>query len=118
MIYIVDDDREFAECIAKMVQAFSQTETRIFSNGIEAISAMNEELPDLIFLDILLNGPDGFTFLNELMSYNDTERIPVVIMSSLRFEQRRLEDYGVVAILDKMEMVPGDVKAVVEKYVK
>lgn len=116
MIFIVDDDREFAECIARQVRAFSHDEVRIFANGIEAISALDEEMPELIFLDILLDGPDGFTFLNELMSYSDTEKIPVVVMSSLKFTEESLKSYGVVKVLDKAEMTPDEVKAVVEEY--
>lgn len=116
MVFIIDDDREFAECVAKMVRAFSKTEVRIFSNGIEATFAMDEGLPDLIFLDVLLDGPDGFTFLNELMSYGDTKEIPVVIMSSLKLQEKNLESYGVVKVLDKAEMTPEDVKEIVETF--
>ena len=125
MIFVIDDDREFAECIAKMIGAFcaaqndSQKEkVEIFGNAIEAIDAINEEVPKLIFLDILLDGPDGWTFLNELMSYSDTEKIPVVIMSSLDFSGKDLSSYGVVATLDKAEMTPVDIQELMEKYVK
>lgn len=116
MIYVIDDDREFAECIAKMIKAFGEKEVKIFGNGIEATEAINEELPKMIFLDILLDGPDGFTFLNELMSYSDTEKIPIVIMSSLRLQDQCLKSYGVVKVLDKAEMVPADIEKLMEKY--
>ncbi len=118
MIFVIDDDREFAECVAKMIHAFSDEKIRVFGNGIEAAMAMDEEVPKLIFLDILLDGPDGFTFLNELSSYDDTKKIPVVIMSSLRFAGKDLSSYGVVATLDKAEMAPVDIQRVVEKYGK
>ena len=45
----------------------------------------------MIFLDILLTGPDGFTFLNELISYSDTAKIPIVIVSSLDFSGKDLK---------------------------
>lgn len=117
MIYIVDDDREFAECIAKMVRKFFDGEIKIFSNAIEAISAIDAGLPKLVFLDILLDGPDGFTFLNEMSSYEDTASVPIVIMSSLNFTGKNLRNYGVVKILDKAEMTPEDVRRVIEAYV-
>ena len=116
MVFIIDDDREFAECIARMLKKFADTKVEIFSNGIEAIAAMNDVVPELIFLDVLLDGPDGFTFLNEIMSYNDTEKIPVVIMSSLKFGKKNLDEYGVVRVLDKAEMVPDDISDIVEQY--
>ena len=113
MIFIIDDDREMAECIALAAKS-SGSKVRIFQNAINAIQALDDgELPSLIFLDILLDGPDGFTFLNELSSYSDTAKIPVVIVSSLDLKNRALENYGVVGILDKTTMTPEDIK----KYV-
>ena len=71
----------------------------------------------MIFLDILLDGPDGFTFLNELVSYSDTARIPVVIISSLDFGGKDLSNYGVVGVLDKANMKPEDIRSYVEQYI-
>ena len=118
MIFIIDDDREFAECIARQVGAFTDDTVQIFGNGIEAVAAMNEEIPKLIFLDILLDGPDGWTFVNELMSYEDTKRIPIVVMSSLKLPEDSLKSYGVVKVLDKAEMTPLDVKEITQEYCK
>ena len=115
MIFIVDDDLEMAGCDKRVVG--DSAEVRIFANGIEAMSVIAEgELPDLIFLDILLDGPDGFTFLHELVSYSDTRKIPVVIISSLDFSGRDLADYGVVGILEKEKMRPEEIFEYVKKY--
>ena len=50
------------------------------------------------------------------MSYTDTEKIPVVIVSSLDFKQRDLSVYGVVGILDKTTMLPEEILDYVKKY--
>lgn len=113
MIFVIDDDEIMAECIANA----TKKPTKIFQNAIEAMNAFSDELPDLIFLDILLDGPDGFTFLNELMSYQDTKKIPVVIVTSLDIGEKNLEDYGVVAIIKKEQMTPKEVKSYVNKYI-
>jgi CheY-like chemotaxis protein len=118
MIFVIDDDRDFAECIARMLKAFCDEEVAIFGNAIDAVTATSEEIPKLIFLDILLDGPDGWTFLNEMMSYGDTEKIPIVIMSSLDFADKDLSNYGVVTTLNKSEMTPEDIRELVEEYVK
>lgn len=118
MIFIIDDDKDFAECIAKMLKVFCDEEVVVFGNVIDAIAATSEEIPKMIFLDVLLDGPDGWTFLNEMMSYGDTEKIPVVIMSSLDFADKDLSSYGIVAKLNKAEMTPVDIRRLVEEYVK
>ena len=115
MIFVIDDNEIMAECIARAIDG----DTRIFTNAIEAMQEItNGNVPELIFLDILLDGPDGFTFLNELISYDDTARIPVVIVSSLDFSQKDLSIYGVVGILNKDNMKPEDIKNYVRRYAK
>ena len=114
MVYIVDDDLVMAKCIAR---ACGEREVKIFGNAIETMEAISAgELPDLMFLDVLLVGPDGFTLLNEMVSYEDTARVPVVLVTSLEMAERDLSNYGVVGILEKETMRPEDVKQYVEQY--
>ena len=115
MIYIIDDDKIMAECVARVAKKLGR-ETRIFSNGIEAMAEIERELPELLFLDILLDGPDGFTFLNELVSYSDTEKIPVVIVTGLTLFNTSFSDYGVVRVLDKNKMRPEEIEEAIIKY--
>lgn len=112
MIFVIDDDEIMSECIANQCGK----DVKIFSNAIEATYAIDDEKPDLIFLDILLDGPDGFTFLNELASYDDTAKIPIVIISSLNFVDKDLSAYGVVGKLSKDTMRPEDIRKYVDKY--
>ena len=102
-----------AECITRACGA----EARVFSNAIEAMNGIAEgDLPSLIFLDVLLDGPDGFTFLNEMASYPDTAAVPVVIVTSLDLKGRDLRAYGVVKILHKETMTPQEIRGCVEEY--
>ncbi len=113
MIFIIEDDKMMADCIARACEGY---ETKIFSNAIEAMADIDQNMPDLIFLDILLSGPDGFTFLNELASYSDTAEIPIVIVSSLNLEDQDLSEYGVVGILNKDTMYPKEITAYAERF--
>ncbi len=116
MIYVVDDDVIMAKCIAR---ACGGREVKIYGNAIEAMEAMSDdELPELMFLDILLVGPDGFTLLNEMASYADTASVPVVLVTSLNMEGRDLSEYGVVGVLEKETMRPEDVRHYVDQYTK
>ena len=115
MIFVIDDDEIMSECIAKACGA--NAKIKIFSNAIEAMAAINEsDKIDLIFLDILLDGPDGFTFLNEMLSYSDTEKIPIVIVTSLDILNKDLSEYGVVGVLNKDTMKPEEILGYVDKY--
>lgn len=113
MIFVIDDDGVMAECVARA----TGKECLVFANAIEAMGEISSSvMPEMIFLDILLDGPDGFTFLNELVSYTDTARIPVVIVTSLELGQKDLSAYGVVQVLNKEKMKPADIRRLVEQY--
>ena len=115
MIFIIEDGEVMAECMCRAVGY--KNKVKVFSNAIDVMNEItNNNLPDLIFLDILLIGPDGFTFLNEAVSYSDTAMIPVVIVSSLDFGGKDFLEYGVVGVLNKEKMVPGDIEKYVNKY--
>lgn len=114
-ILIVDDDVMMIECLARFLAPNKITS---FTNAIDAIQNLTDPLPDLIFLDILLDGPDGFTFLNELSSYEDTAQIPVVIITSLNLKQSSLDAYNVKKVLKKEEITPDMIKDVVKEITK
>ena len=112
-IFIIEDDPDFAEIYQKHLKRnFTEIPLQIFYNAIEANAAFSElseeELPSLIILDILLTGPDGFTLLNELLSYPETSQIPVLLTSSLNLGQMSLQAYNVRAILNKETFTPAD----------
>ena len=112
-IFIIEDDPDFAEIYQKhLMRNFPEIPLQIFYNAIEANAAFSElserELPALIILDVLLTGPDGFTLLNELLSYPETSQIPVLLISSLNLGQMSLQAYNVHAILNKETFTPAD----------
>ncbi len=116
--FIIEDDLMMSECVERALeQALPTSDNHVeqehkilkITNAIEAMSLLNEDLPDLIFLDVLLNGPDGFSFLNELISYNDTAKIPVVIMTSLNLEKYDLDHYNIKHIFQKETMTPQQI---------
>lgn len=105
-----------AECLARAVRlALDEVNLVLFRDGVSAMSALDDALPDLIILDVLLSGPDGFTFLNELISYYDTAQIPVIIVSSLDLAEFDLKHYGVVDFLHKEWMTPKTIGIAVVK---
>lgn len=115
MIFVIDDDVVMARCVARAVRKAGE-EVKIFTNAIEAMAAVDEGAPKMILMEILLTGPDGFAFLNELISYPDTAKIPVVIISGLDFSRAELRAYNVVGVLKKEEMRPEEITELVRKY--
>lgn len=52
------------------------------TTGIEAIEVAKNELPDLIFMDIVMDGADGYDACREISQNGETKSIPVVFVTS------------------------------------
>lgn len=116
--FILEDDPIFARLFSKSLRrAFPDSTVSTFENAIDAINALPDDCtpPSVIILDVLLTGPDGFTFLNEIASYSDLSNIPIIIVSSLNFPMQTLESYNVKKILNKATMIPQDLPAAISE---
>ena len=114
MIYVVEDDQGWKNYYERILKGQNLA---FFRDGVAAIAAMDEQVPSLVILDILLTGPTGFAIINEMRSYAELMDVPVAIVSSIPLAADLSEKYGVVATLDKGEMTPSDLLEVVKRYV-
>lgn len=117
MVLVIDDDEVIGKNIVRTLIKNGFL-AELSNNAIEAIDKVGEKVPEMVFLEVMLTGPDGFTFLNEMASYTDTMDVPVVIVSERDFSGVNLRDYGVVGFLDKSKMKPSDVVYYARKYAK
>jgi diguanylate cyclase (GGDEF)-like protein len=81
-ILVVDDERSNLMVLSGILSA----DYSIFTakTGEEALSRAAEDPPDLILLDIILPGIDGFEVLRRLKESPDTRMIPVIIITGLQ----------------------------------
>lgn len=81
LIYIVEDD----ESIGMLIQAAlgsAAHETRLLHDASGLERAIEEEVPGLLMLDIMLPGKDGWTILAEWKARAKTAGVPVIILSA------------------------------------
>ena len=104
-----------AECVERALLKKANYNILHFTDAITAMSQLDDAFPDLIFLDVLLNGPNGFTLLNELSSYLDTAKIPIILLSSLDLQDANLSEYNIVQILHKDTMTPTEIQEAVRR---
>ena len=109
-IFVLDSDEKFAHCLERYIKTAGGT-PKLFSNVFDINEALNSTLPSLIFFDPLLNGPDAFSLLNDLVSYENTASTPLAIVSNLSFSLADFEDYPVHAIFKKSRLRPEDIIA-------
>jgi DNA-binding response OmpR family regulator len=77
-ILIVDDDSNIADLISLYLMKECY-ETRIVGDGEAALAAVSAFEPDLILLDLMLPGMDGYQVCREVRSSKDT---PIIMLSA------------------------------------
>ena len=85
MIYCVEDELNIRELLIYTLETTGFS-ARGFSSGKELRAALREELPDLILLDIMLPGDDGYTILEKLKSMSTAKNIPVIMVTAKEAE--------------------------------
>ncbi len=115
MIFIIEDDRGWENYYRRILKSY---ELDFFHDGVAAIAAMDGKVPDLVILDILLTGPTGFAVLNEMRSYPELAKVPVLIVTSVTMKTDLAEQYGVVEVLSKSEMTPQELIGAVQGALK
>ena len=81
MIYCVEDDNGIRDLMIYTLNA-SELEAKGFISGEELYPALDEAIPDLILLDVMLPGDDGITILRKLKEDPKTSDIPVIMASA------------------------------------
>jgi two-component system alkaline phosphatase synthesis response regulator PhoP len=80
-IYIVEDDENIGELIAATLLAAGH-ETVLVPNADRLAERMKQDSPQLLLLDIMLPGKDGWAILKSWKEAAETAAIPVIILSA------------------------------------
>jgi len=76
------DDNEVSRYILRDLLDQPWLDIREAASGTEALSALNEQLPDAVILDLLMPDISGFEILRQLRSQVTTKSLPVLIYTS------------------------------------
>lgn len=81
MIYYVEDDANIRD-LAVYTLSQAGFETRGFPDAEPFFAACEQQLPDVILLDIMLPGIDGFEILRRLRSHEATQHLPIMMLTA------------------------------------
>lgn len=92
-ILVVEDEKDILELIAFNLECSGYTVFKA-SNGEDGLQLANAEMPDLILLDIMMPGIDGFDVCRSLKQEQKTRKIPIIMLTA------RGEDTDIVSGLE------------------
>ena len=84
-ILIIDDILDNIITLQALIEeAFPETSIFPALNGLQGLEMARKEDPDVIFLDIVMPGMDGFEVCQKLKKDKDLGEIPVVFVTALK----------------------------------
>ncbi len=111
LILVVDDSEQNVQLIEAYLQAEGYRVDSAF-NGYEALEKVRgETLPDLVILDIMMPGMNGYDVCREIKRDHRTQRIPVMMLTALQDMEDKVRGFDAGADeflskpVEKMELM-------------
>lgn len=118
-ILIIEDDKFLRELIVQkfVKEGYEISESVDGEDGLKKIKASK---PDLILLDLILPGIDGFEVLSQIKENQTLSSIPVIIFSNLgqKEDVEKGLKLGAVDYLIKAHFTPGEIIEKVKNVLK
>jgi CheY-like chemotaxis protein len=92
-ILVIDDELDFIRLLKINLEQTGKYEVRIESNGLSGIATAKTFKPNLILLDIIMDGMDGTDVCYRLENNNDTKNIPIIFLTAV-VEKQEVESSG------------------------
>jgi len=101
-ILVIDDDSRNRKLVETLLRAGGH-DTRSAESGKAALDAVATDPPDLILLDLMMPGMDGFEVLQRLKAGPATRDIPIIMVTALDDDasRARLAAAGVSDVITK-----------------
>ena len=98
-VLVADDDEEFSELVKMFLEANNYRPV-IINDPLKALDAIRAEKPQVVLLDIMMPGKDGFQIMDEMQDEAETAKIPIIVLSALRFNN--FQERGILTGLPEM----------------
>jgi threonine synthase len=102
-IAILEDNPQSALLLRRILQTRGDYQILEAHDGLSGLQMVKSEHPDLILLDLMMPGLDGFGVLEELKADDDLSKVPVIVITAKELtgaERRRLSGQ-IEALMEK-----------------
>ena len=79
---LVVDDEPMARTLLRLMLVRAGFEVSEAENGFDALEKVQDNLPDLILLDVMMPGMDGFTVCQKVRARQETAELPIIMLSA------------------------------------
>lgn len=94
-VLVVDDNPGVCQLIERGLSTLCETAAvRMAYDGRAALTAMEQQPPDLLILDLMMPEPDGFGVLATMRADARLASVPVILLTATSYFEDRLAQYG------------------------
>jgi putative two-component system response regulator len=115
IVLMVDDTETNIDILMDILG--EEYDVAVAMDGESALEAVDEDLPDLILLDIMMPGMDGYEVCKRLKNSPETAGIPVIFLSALSEDEDKQKgfDLGAVDFITK-PFDPSEIQTKVRQH--
>ncbi|MEI7621113.1 MAG: response regulator [Candidatus Moraniibacteriota bacterium] len=118
-LLIVEDDMFIRDIYQTRFQQ-EGFEVMAAENGLVALEKMEQVIPDVILLDVMMPYMDGMEVLKSIKADERLKKIPIIMLTNVS-EKIRIEeafDFGADELLTKSNFIPSEIVAKVRLLLK
>ncbi|MCK4922274.1 MAG: response regulator [Bacteroidales bacterium] len=108
-VMIVDDNEFELKQMAEIIEE-ENINTILANSGEDCIKKLKEKVPDILVLDLLMPGMDGFQVLERIRGIPETKNLPVIIVTAKNITDREKKQLRgkVSSLIEKSDTTPRD----------
>lgn len=103
-VLIIDDNVGMCQLVERGLTAGAHPFTvRVAYDGESGLLAMREQQPDVVILDLMMPGLDGFGVLNEMQADPDLQGVPVVLLTATSYSEDRVTQQATQFVVQRTQ---------------
>ncbi len=116
-ILYIEDEADLQWLVKHILESAGGFEVMVCGSGAEGLSHIGEFHPDLVLLDVMMPGMDGFSVLRALRARSENAALPVVFLTARSQEGDEYLQSGADGVIDK-PFEPEDLLQRVRAYAR
>ncbi len=119
-ILIVDDEPDIVELLANAISNMGNHRVVTALSGRKALDIIEKDPPDMVLLDIMMDGIDGMDVCRAIRSDEETEDMPVIAVTAIQKASEKFRDIMDSGVDDYLEkpLDFDELKEIVEYHLR
>lgn len=92
LILVVEDDEIVAKTIERVLRG-KEFHVRLVGTGVDGLQTARREIPDLVILDVIMPGMDGYTVCREMRNDSLLSKVPILFLTAKTRDEDKINGF-------------------------